>query len=141
LVLYILKQKSISKYEGGENMNIKGFFNKTKYFTLNIAPMNHFENSYINALGTHIEEDSSKCDILLIEHKTYAVKRGCVIKLTGCIDAHTSDHTLLSGEQFFVKTYTGYDLYGENHVVYNGKEYILHWDKKVLKLLKSDLCQ
>jgi len=131
----------ICKVEGEKIMNIKGLFNKTKYFTLSITPMDHSEINYINTYGNHHEEGSSKSDILLIEHKTYAVKRGCVIKLTGCIDAHTSDHTLLSGEQFFVKTYTGYDLYGENHVVYNGKEYILHWDKKVLKLLKSDLCQ
>ena len=57
----------ICKVEGEKIMNIKGLFNKTKYFTLSIAPMDHSEINYINTYGKHHEEDSSKSDILLIE--------------------------------------------------------------------------
>ncbi|MBU3188256.1 hypothetical protein K9O30_02565 [Clostridium bowmanii] len=118
-------------------MKFKELFNKTKYFTLSVTPINHFKINGVEALANPTESTNSKGDMLLIQHRTYKVRKGCVVKLIGCIEANTNDFMLVPGEQFFVKPYTGYDIYGEDHVVHRGKEYILHWNSKVLKLLRD----
>lgn len=118
-------------------MKINGLFNKTKYFTLSITPIDNFVCSGVELLGNHIVGANGDDDMLLTEHMTYVVRKGCIVKLIGCIKDNTSDLILVSGEKLSVKPYTGYDIYGQDYVLYRGKEYLLRWNSKVLKLLKE----
>jgi len=108
---------------------------KIKYITVSDKPINYFEIKNIQPLECHSEGANSIK--VIIEHKTYTIKKGCTVKLTGCLDANTNDIMLSPGEEFFVEGYTGYDIYGEDYVVYLGKKYILYWDKEVLKMISE----
>jgi hypothetical protein len=70
---------------------------------------------------------------------SYTVKDGYNIKLLGDIERNTKDITLSGGEQFVVKEYTGYDVYGEDRVEYCGNLYILIWNNKTLEALANSI--
>lgn len=118
---------------------MRTLFNKTKYITVSATPINHFAINNIHTYEHRMEESNCKVDMFLFEHKNYTVRKNCTVKLTGYIEANTEDIIIASGEEFCVKSYTGYDLYGEDHIIYLGKEYILHWDSTVLKSLMESL--
>lgn len=40
-------------------------------------------------------------------------------------------------EHFCIEPYTGYDIYGQDYIMYNGNRYLLRWDKKVLECLEE----
>jgi hypothetical protein len=75
--------------------------------------------------------------VTLFGNRIYSVKRGCSIKLENVLQNNLKvKYIVLSEmEQFRVEPYSGYDIYGEDYVIYNGDRFLLRWDKSVLECL------